>query len=180
LTCGKEIAPRQIKSRKTGLSQGWFTPKKYCSHECLIQSQTKIITKTCEHCGAEFSGVPWHIAHRKYCSPKCASVANLVQFTGKPRGRFIDKAGYVLLTNRKGDNGYQQPEHRAVMERMLGRKLEKHETVHHKNGIRHDNRPENLELWSGRHGRGQRVADLPTEDIWSGNVPSYLIGCAIE
>jgi len=53
------------------------------------------------------------------------------------------------------------PVHRAVMEQVLGRPLERYETVHHKNGVRHDSRPENLELWSSRHGRGQRVADLP-------------------
>jgi hypothetical protein len=168
-----------MRSRKTGKPVGWFTPKKYCSNECLTKAQTKTITKICEHCGTEFSGVPWHISRRKYCSTKCTADANAVP-EGAPRGSFIDKYGYKLITARRHDKGYQQPEHRAVMERMLGRKLEKHETVHHKNGIRHDNRPENLELWSGRHGRGQRVADLPTEDIWSGNIPSYLIGCAIE
>lgn len=31
------------------------------------------------------------------------------------------------------------------------------------NGVRDDNRIENLELWSGHHGKGQRVADLETE-----------------
>ena len=115
----------------------------------------------------------------KYCSLRCTGMAAHKRQLGKARGRYIDKTGYVLLTNRKGDNGYQQPEHRFVMEQMLGRKLLPHETVHHRNGIRHDNRPENLELWSGRHGRGQRQTDLPVEDIWSGMIPRYLIDCRL-
>lgn len=45
------------------------------------------------------------------------------------------------------------------MERVLGRALHADETVHHINGARDDNRPENLELWVSRHPRGQRVAD---------------------
>lgn len=50
-------------------------------------------------------------------------------------------------------------EHRHLMEQHLGRPLAKHETVHHINGVRHDNRLENLELWSKSHPSGQRVAD---------------------
>ena len=42
---------------------------------------------------------------------------------------------------------------------MIGRKLFPEETVHHKNGQRADNRPENLELWSSRNPKGQRVND---------------------
>lgn len=51
-------------------------------------------------------------------------------------------------------------QHRAVMEAVLGRQLREGETVHHRNGIRLDNRPENLEVWIARHPPGQRVEDV--------------------
>lgn len=58
-------------------------------------------------------------------------------------------------------NGYVM-EHVVVMSEILGRPLLKGEKVHHKNGIRDDNRPENLELWFKGHPYGQRVSDLIT------------------
>lgn len=45
------------------------------------------------------------------------------------------------------------------MEQLLGRKLTGAENVHHINGVRDDNRPENLELWSSSQPSGQRVQD---------------------
>jgi hypothetical protein len=52
------------------------------------------------------------------------------------------------------------PEHRAVMERLLGRPLRAGENVHHRNGVRSDNRPENLELWIKHQPNGGRVDDV--------------------
>lgn len=69
--------------------------------------------------------------------------------------RWLNEDGYVRVRLR----GKPAFEHRLVMEEKLGRALLPGETVHHMNGIRTDNRPENLELWVSTRS-GQRVADL--------------------
>jgi hypothetical protein len=59
---------------------------------------------------------------------------------------------------RAGSNGYVF-EHVLVMEDLLGRRLIPGETVHHRNGVRDDNRPGNLELWTRPQPSGIRASD---------------------
>lgn len=95
-------------------------------------------------------------------------------------GRMITGEGYVLvgidatdplwlMATKRGAKDYvgyigtgYVLEHRLVMARHLDRPLESHETVHHKNGDRADNREENLELRVGKHGKGASEAHCPT------------------
>ena len=115
-------------------------------------------------CGKEKEVRSGHLISGKIKSCGClkASLSGPLSPVWKG-GRSKTSSGYIILNPSCGGRG--KLEHVAVMERFLGRELTEKETVHHKNGIRVDNRLENLELWASSHPSGQRVEDLTSWSI---------------
>lgn len=103
-----------------------------------------MITLTCQHCGSDFQTYSaWAKRGGKFCSLLCGNQAKAAARRGTGTRRRVLSNGYVYV---RTDDGREVYEHRAVMERALGRKLARREHVHHLNGDRTDNRLENLEL----------------------------------
>lgn len=133
------------------------TPRQmYCSETC------KRGTASCHNCGKSF--VVGKKAAGLFCSKTCAYEFKCPVGTVRDGG-----GGYKIVKvphgtpgakRQYGANGHQwMLEHRYVMQQILGRPLGKKENVHHINGKRDDNRPENLELWKKSQPAGVRAAD---------------------
>lgn len=118
-------------------------------------------------CGTEKTIASQPLRYGKSTSCGCYNKERLHERSGGNHpsyrgGRISGSGGYVLILNRehpRSRNGYVF-EHILIMEKHLGRPIFEGETVHHKNGIKNDNRIENLELWTGNHAPGVREIDM--------------------
>ena len=170
--------PNLVKSTcphcKTEFEAPFYKHQVYCSALCgraasgLKKRQREV--KTCVCCGKEFEILrSWQKKGKhfgKYCSKSCMYehrkahpeeyLNSFRKGRGNPKGQWINPQGYVMIGRER--------EHRLVMAKILGRPLEARENVHHKNGDRADNKPENLELWIKAQPAGQRKADLIAEN----------------
>lgn len=120
---------------------GWYGKCSVCSGNLGRNEGENTTTGICRHCyGLEHHGK----AHSHWIGRKKNNEGYVfVKVNGHPNAQ---RGGYVA-------------EHRFVVEKRLGRYLYPDEQVHHKNGVRDDNRDENLELRVGAHGSGITIEE---------------------
>ena len=139
----------------------------YAERECLTCSRTfkpssrhfdcpacrgRAMRSPCPKCGelkARTSTV---------CEKCCPSFAGHLNPNWKGGSRRHQK-GYIQISSTDPDRPKYVFEHVLVMESVVGRRLVSGENVHHINGVRDDNRPENLELWIKPQPTGIRIPD---------------------
>lgn len=150
----------------------WGKAPMYCSTRCGgigRQLPEKAWQVHCTQCGK-----PMPIQRKlggtvnrqkRLCSTECRSLFRRLSYQAnnpeQKMTRRIARNGYVrmIVPGKNGKPSRDVFEHRYNMEQHLTRELRPEETVHHINGIRSDNRIENLALFNSRHGPGQRVVD---------------------
>jgi hypothetical protein len=137
-----------------------FSPTSNHNAYCSLRCRRGV--GECEQCGKEY--VFSHHGAKRFCSLKC-----FYEHESPYGSQIRDSTGYMLVKVPPGTPGIKTRygynkhgwmlAHRYVMQIKLGRPLLKTERVHHINGRKDDNRPENLELWKRTHPAGVRAAD---------------------
>jgi hypothetical protein len=133
---------------------------KYCTKKCRVKAFNKRLDEKIRNNVVlkEIKNKTERLRYRKK-----HNILSDLDLKKAPKGSgTITRYGYRQIRKHghpnAGKNGIMF-EHVYVMSTHLGRSLCKHENIHHKNGIRSDNRIENLELWSRSQPPGQRVED---------------------
>lgn len=151
------------------------------------KGSNKYMWSTCQDCGKE----RWVVLYNN--RPKavvCKSCANRRWLTGRKRskhpawqgGKWINSSGYLYVSLDLGDPFYSMtdckgyvPEHRLIVARKLGRSLLQSEIVHHMNGIKTDNRDENLFLTRSNEHRKITGGGLSAEKCERSKVDSVRL-----
>jgi ribosomal protein L32 len=139
------------------------------SKRCPSCSNIHRDTRVCPQCGTSFERIP--SSRNVFCSVGCRGAYQSRERSALWKGgRRVSPQGYVLVCLPPDDFFFPMAdkshhlvrEHRLVMAKHMRRCLMPFEVVHHKNGIKSDNRLENLELlgshsehWLG-HSKGYR------------------------
>ena len=125
--CGNQI-PRE----------NWWRKPKYCCWECYqVAHKAKKEKRICLFCKKEF--IVQKCFRKNYCSKRCRYKDQI-----NIGHRYIGTQGYWYI--KIGPKKYVL-EHRLIAENKLGRRLSDEENVHHINGVKTDNRPENIKVF---------------------------------
>jgi endogenous inhibitor of DNA gyrase (YacG/DUF329 family) len=147
--CGDEFEVRTSK-----------TEQKYCSRECLGKTKRNRVTLECEYCGDKFEVRGSNADRRRFCSNSCSN--------SRPR----KTPASFTLEGRNGYPGWTHPKQTTVHQlvavskghdpsKVYGRN---EWSVDHKNGMKLDNRPENIELMRHHdHGKKDKQRQIRME-----------------